>query len=83
MRKVVFLLAMLGALAFLPFQATPAHAQNVVDSISDMFEQLLGGNGGGNDQASDIGNAVEDVVNQGQGIGNQFEDLGHQISDAF
>jgi hypothetical protein len=48
-----------------------------------MFEQLLGGNGGGNDQASDIGNAVEDLVNQGQDIGNQFEDLGHQISDAF
>ena len=76
MRKVTFLLAMMGALAFLPFQATPAHAQNVVDSISGMFEDLFGGSG-------DNGNITDAFQDLGDRLGSQFEDIGDTFSDAF
>jgi hypothetical protein len=76
MRKVTFLLAMMGALAFLPFQATPAHAQNVVDSISGMLEDLLGGSG-------DDGNITDAFQDLGDDLGSEFEDIGDEFSDAF
>ncbi|MDY7018210.1 MAG: hypothetical protein SVK44_08375 [Nitrospirota bacterium] len=76
MRKVTFLLAMIGALAFLPLQATPAHAQNVVDSISGMLEDLLGGS----DDDGSVSDAFEDL---GDELGPQFEDIGDTFSDAF
>lgn len=79
MRKVTFLLAMIGALAFLPLQATPAHAQNVVDSISGMFEDLLGSNGDNGDNGN-VSDAFEDL---GDELGPQFEDIGDTFSDAF
>jgi hypothetical protein len=76
MRKVTFLLAMVGALAFLPLQATPAHAQDLVDSISGMFEDLFGGN-------DDNGNVTEAFEDLGHELGPQFEDIGDTFSDAF
>ncbi len=79
MRKVTFLLAMIGALAFLPFQATPAHAQNVVDSISGMLEDLLGSNGDNGDN----GNVTDAFQNLGDELAPQFEDIGDTFSDAF
>jgi hypothetical protein len=76
MRKVTFLLAMVGALAFLPLQATPAHAQDLVDSISGMLEDLLGGNG-------DDENISESFQDLGDDLGSEFEDIGDEVSDAF
>jgi hypothetical protein len=76
MRKVTFLLAMVGALAFLPLQATPAHAQDLVDSISGMLEDLLGSNG-------DNGNISDSFQDLGDDLGSEFEDIGDEFSDAF
>jgi hypothetical protein len=75
MRKVTFLLALIGALAFLPFQATPAHAQDVVGSISGMLEDLFGSNDDNN-----VSDAFQDL---GDELGPQFEDIGQTFSDAF
>ena len=76
MRKVTSLLAMVGALAFLPLQATPAHAQNVVDSISGMFEDFFGG-------SDDDGNVSDAFQDLGDELGSEFEDIGDAFSDAF
>jgi hypothetical protein len=75
MRKVTFLLAMMGALAFLPLQATPAHAQDLVDSISGMFEDLFSS---GDDES--ISDSFQDL---GDDLGSEFEDIGDEFSDAF
>ncbi len=79
MRKVTFLLAMVGALAFLPLQTTPAHAQDLVDSISGMLEDLLGSNGDNGDN----GNISDSFQDLGDDLGSEFEDIGDEFSDAF
>lgn len=79
MRKIAIFLFLAASITFLPFQAAPVHAQGLVDSLSDMLEDLFGGN----DTAEDIGESVEDIVSQGQDIGEQFEDIGDEFSDMF
>lgn len=79
MRKIALFLFLAGSLALLPLQATPVHAQGLLDSLSDILEDLFGGN----DEAEEIGESVEDVVEQGQSIGEQFEDIGDEFSEMF
>ena len=79
MKKIAVFLFLAASITLLPFQAAPVHAQDLVDSFSDMLEDLFGGN----DEAEDIGESVEDIVSQGEDIGEQFEDIGDQFSEMF
>lgn len=82
MRKFAFFLGLIGALSFVSFQATPAHAQGVVDSITGMFGNLFGSVGSnGNDNGG--GNITDAFQNLGDQLGPQFQGIGDTFSNAF